>query len=309
MSNMKIAVIGANGFIGSHLVEALMQEKNIELKLFGKSKSSRFPNYKPIEPDNTHFLHDNFRDVDYIFYLASETIPANSWNDPMLEVQKNLIPFLQFLQTISTIGVKKVGYLSSAGTVYGLSEELLTENTNTHPFSPYGIMKLTMENYLNYFYHKTGLKYDIFRISNVYGEGQDTSKGLGLINTLLEKATILKKIQVFGDGNNVRNFIYVKDVAEILTQVATSRFDANHLLNVSSDDSLSLNDIIHLMQKDLGMEFSVEKLEQRGSDNKKTLVDNRKLRSLLPEFKFTSIRDGIKLTHDHIVSTLKEKLK
>lgn len=309
MSNMKIAVIGANGFIGSHLVRTLLEDKTIELKLFGKSKTSQFPNYKPIEPENTHFLQDNFKDLDYIFYLASETIPANSWNDPMLEVQKNLIPFLQFLETVSSIGVKKIGYLSSAGTVYGLSEELLSENTNTHPFSPYGITKLTMENYLNYYFHKNGLKYDIFRISNVYGEGQDTSKGLGLINTLLEKATIHKKIQVFGDGNNVRNFIYVKDVARILTKIATSKFESNHLLNISSDDSLSLNDIIHLMQKDLHMEFAIDRLEQRGSDNKKTLVDNQKLKSLLPEFSFTPIQTGIKLTQDHILQTLKEKSK
>ena len=300
MSKLNVAVIGANGFIGRHLAELLSTDPNISLSLFGRSSHSSFKNYHRIDLNDKHFISEHFKNIDYVFYLASETIPATSWDNPLFEIEKNLVPFINFLDCISKIGVKKVGFLSSAGTIYGESNSAMDEASNKHPFSPYGITKLSMENFLNYFHHHNGLSYDVFRVSNVYGEGQNTAKGLGLINTLMENIIKEKRITIFGDGGNIRNYIYVKDVAGILAQMLKLDPKETHILNIASNDTLSINDIIDILKKELKEEFTVDKKEVRGSDNKAIKISNEKLKKKFPQFVFTPINEGIKLTYAHI---------
>ncbi len=300
MALLNVAVVGTNGFIGKHLVNCLLLNKNIHLSLFGKSASSIFPNYLPINLTDTAFINAHFKNIDYIYYLASETIPSNSWNDPFIEIEKNLKPFLSFLEAISKLNVKKIGFISSAGTIYGQSTNSAFENGNKEPFSPYGIMKLTMENFLNYYHHKYGLCFDIFRVSNVYGEGQDTSKGLGLINTMLEKIITEKQISIFGDGENLRNYIYVKDLAMILNNMLKTDLKTNYILNIASNDTLSINQIIELVKKHVTNDFKIIHEKERGSDNKRIEIDNSKLKKLMPDFNFTSIETGIKQTFEFI---------
>lgn len=300
---MNVAIIGASGFIGSHLVEALGKNPSFDLHLFGKRDNSLFGDkhkYYPIDLLNTQQIEKSFKNIDFVYYLASETIPVTSWDNPTIEIEKNLIPFINFIETISKLKVKKVAFLSSAGTVYGETTGNVREDANKQPFSPYGIIKLSMENFLNYYRHKTNLSFDIYRVSNVYGPGQNTSKGLGLINTMLEKIITEGKVSVYGNGENVRNYIYVKDVAEILANALSSDISLCNTLNVSSDDSLSINQIIDLLHDIVEERFDVDYLEKRGSDNTVVVLNNEKLKNMLPEFKFTPILSGITSTYQFI---------
>ncbi|MGE0567587.1 MAG: NAD-dependent epimerase/dehydratase family protein [Bacteroidia bacterium] len=308
MNNKKIiAVIGSNGFIGSHLVDSLSNDSSIEVRPFGKSDSSKHANYKVLRKNDKDFYENNFKNIDYVYYLASESIPASTWEIPELEIEKNLIPFIDLLNKIASLGVKRIGFLSSAGTVYGLSDDIISENSPTEPFTPYGITKLTMEKFLNYYNKKYGIEFDVFRISNVYGEGQDTSKGLGLINTFIENIITNKKIQVFGKGENVRNFIYVKDVVRLLITIAKFPAKENTIINVASNDSLSLNEIIDLLKTELKLNFNIEYLDNRGSDNKKTLIKNDKQKLMFPDFNYTPINEGLRNTYNSILRELQEK--
>jgi UDP-glucose 4-epimerase len=308
MSVKNIAVIGANGFIGKQLTHALSQLPELSLNLFGRSEYSTNDEkhfYQQIDLNNTELLKKQFAEIDFVYYLASESIPTTSWNDPKMEVEKNLLPFINFLECIVTLKVRKIVFVSSAGTIYGVSSDKLREDSEKMPFSPYGITKLAMEHYLNYFEARHSLRYDIYRVSNVYGEGQDTGKGLGAINTFLEKIIMEKKIVVYGDGEVIRNYIYIDDVAKLLAASVQSNSGESNIYNLSSNDTVSINQLITGIKDIVKENFEVVYQETRRSDNPAIDLDNTKIKKSNPDFKFTELKEGIQNTYAFIKTNLK----
>lgn len=303
MSTYNVAIVGANGFIGRHLTETLLEKPDLSLALFGRSAASVFENklpYTQLDLMNEEQIKKHFADIDIIYYLVSETIPASSWENPLLEIEKNLKPFIFFTETIAKLKAKRIVFVSSAGTVYGPTKEKVREDSATTPFSPYGIMKLTMENFLSYFQQKYGLQFDIYRVSNVYGDGQDTSKGLGIINTFLEKIITEKKIIIFGNGESIRNYVYVKDVAELMYLSILTCTSSSNIYNLASNDTLSINNLVGLMKNIVKENFEVIYKETRQSDNPAIDLDNTKILSAFSDFKLTSINEGITRTYQYL---------
>lgn len=310
---LNIAIIGANGFIGRHLVAILSQSSHIQLSLFGredKNIKGTELHCSKVDLMNVNQINHQFSNIDVVYYLASATIPSTSWENPMLEFENNLIPFFTFTDSIAKLGVKKIVFVSSAGTIYGPSKFKVSENSDKHPFSPYGIVKLTMEHFLNYFKNKYDINFDIYRISNVYGEGQNTSKGLGIINTFIENILSKKEIRVFGNGENIRNYVYVKDVARILSNSSYKDLNSTEIYNLSSNDTLSINDLVTIIKVQIPEEFNVIYEENRKSDNAFIDLDNSKLIEEMNEFQFTPIQIGINETYQYLkkenISILKE---
>ncbi len=297
---MKIGIIGSNGFIGKHLSKELSEITGVSLQLFGRSEMSTSEsglNYKQIDLLNSNQLIHDLDEIDLVYYLASDSIPASSWENPFFEIENNLIPFINFLDCSSKAGVKKIVFISSAGTVYGPSNERLSEESDKKPFSPYGITKLTMENYLNYYSQKHNLQHDIFRVSNIYGEGQNTAKGLGVINTFLENILTNNSITVFGNGEQVRNYIYIKDVVQILSCSIQNNISNSNIYNLASDDNLCINDLIALIQNHISKDFTVHYNDSRGSDNPHIYLDNSKIKHTFPDIEFTPIEKGMQQSY------------
>ncbi len=302
---MNIAIIGANGFVGSHLVQKLQQLPDTDLVLYGRREESVFGNslpYRQVDLRNKEHVSEVVAGADIVYHVASETIPAKSWESPMMEIENNLTPFIHLLEHLVAQKVKKFVFVSSAGTVYGTSDHKLTEDSNKSPFSPYGITKLTMEYYLEYFRVKHGLNYDIYRVSNVYGEGQNTGKGLGVINTFLENILSEGKVTIYGTGDIVRNYIYVKDLAEMMSLSASEPLHHHNIFNVASFDTLSINDIVQQVKAVVNTEFEEIRVSGRKSDNPIIDIDNSKIMEKLPGFKFTPIHEGIEKTYKHILN-------
>lgn len=300
---MTIAVIGSNGFIGRHLTEKLIDLRAHNLLLFGRSPNSYFGRtlpYQQLDQNDRAAVKRQFAEVDFVFYLASSSIPASSWNDPLLEIENNLRPFINFMEALSETSVKKICFVSSAGTIYGPSSEKLTEDAPKHPFSPYGITKLSMEYFLNYFKTKYKIEHDICRVSNVYGMGQDTSSGLGLINTFLEKIIAGQPLKVFGSGQNKRNYIFVKDVAELLCCTLNGGLNESGIYNIASNDSISISEAIEQIKAVVTEQVSIEYAPNRDSDNSAILLDNSRITSRFPDFKFTDLEEGIRQTYAYI---------
>lgn len=299
---MKIAIIGSNGFIGSYLTNFIAHETTHQLVLLGKSSQNKFPNIPYYQIDLLSILEFKslFSDVDFIYYLASSSIPSSSWGNPNDEIESNLIPFLNFTTKIVDLNIKKIIYVSSAGTIYGPSEKKVKEDFDKNPFSPYGIIKLTIEHFLNYYKVKNNLNYDIYRISNVYGFGQDTKKGLGIINTFLESILISKRVKIFGDGTNVRNYIFIDDAVKLLFHSVKSDTSTSNIYNLASNDTISINKLIDVIKSVVNLDFEIEYTESRKSDNSIIDIDNSKLMNEVPDFKFTSIQQGITETFESI---------
>lgn len=293
-----VAIIGAAGFIGQHLLKKLLNENNVNLCLFGRSEATdlQLP-YKKIDFFNNKELQTNFENIEVIYYLVSETIPSSSWDNPKIEIEKNLSPFLNFLEVISKLKVKKrIAFISSAGTVYGATTGKVSESFDKKPFSPYGIMKLTMENFLHYYYVKHQLHYDIYRVSNVYGEGQNINKGLGLINTFLENIIKNNKIKVFGNGESTRNYIYVKDVVELMSLSLQTERKCG-VYNISSNTTLNIKEVIEIIKSIVKEDFEVIYEENRESDNSYIDLDNKGILKCFPDFCFTEIKSAIETTY------------
>ncbi|MBP7809746.1 MAG: NAD-dependent epimerase/dehydratase family protein [Bacteroidia bacterium] len=300
---MNVAVIGANGFIGKHLVAKLSSLPKVNVFAFDISDKSTFDSkitYKKNDLSDAKQIASDFADIDVVYFLASATIPVTSWENPVIEMEKNLIPFINFGNIVAQLKVKKIAFLSSAGTIYGSTKQKVSETSDKNPFSPYGITKLAMENFLLYFKTRYNINYDVYRISNVYGEGQNTSKGLGLINTLLEKIISDHKIKIFGNGETLRNYIYVKDVAELLSLSTTADTGISSTYNISSNDSLTINQIVDVIKNTVTEKFEIVNEETRLSDNSAIDLDNSKIMKAVPSFKFTPIAKGIAQTYSYI---------
>lgn len=302
---LKVLVLGSNSFIGKHLVARLADKENIDLTVFGKKFDSGLGG-------KLQFIQGNFQDSvalqralegqDIVYHFISQTIPSSTWNTPLVEIEKNLNPTLKLIELAAEAGIQKICFASSGGTVYGLQQDLLTEESLTEPFSPHGIIKRTIESFLQYAHLKYQINYDIYRISNTYGEGQNVGKGLGFINTMLENIVNNCPVVIYGDGENVRDYIYVKDVANLLTLSTFKELSDSDIYNVSSNHPVSLNEVIDLIRDVIKIDFDIQYAPHRASDNKKVILDNSKIMRFFNDFSLTDLQDGIKNTYSYLLS-------
>lgn len=299
----KIGVIGGEGFIGKAVVSKLKNDGVHDVLVLGrKQKSSIYTTeeYQSLNWENPVQMIKIFEKLDVIYYLASSSFPFNTWGAPKKEVAENLIPFISILEVASQVGIKKVIFTSSGGTVYGEAQAEKDEKSLTDPFSPHGIIKLTMEHFLNYFEKNHGLRHEVFRISNVYGPGQDTSKGLGLINSIIEKGIKGEVIRIYGDGSNMRNYVFVDDVSELMTRSLVDNINKSDTLNLCSDESLSIKDILEIVEEVMEEQLKIEFVSERKSDVDRILLSNKKIKSSAPEYKFTPLKEAIVKTYKYL---------
>lgn len=299
----RVLVLGSRGFIGRNLVNVLTNDPTVNVTGFGR---------KHPEGLNGHFrfIEGSFEDPnslkaallnqDIVYHLISQTIPSSSWDSPEIEIQNNLRPAIDMIRIAADAGVKKICFASSGGTVYGLNSSVLNENDLTAPFAPYGIIKRTIESFLEYARHRYEINYDIYRISNAYGEGQDVARGLGFINTTLESILHGRPVVVYGDGEAVRDFIHVKDVAALLALSLKKTTDTSDIFNLSSNRPISLNDLLVIIRDVTKVDFAVEYRDGRLNDNKKVMLDNAKIMNVNPGHSLISLEDGVRETYNYL---------
>ncbi len=258
---MKIVIFGGGGFIGSAIVDRLLKDGH-ELRIFERPRVEpyrQFTNDERVEwlTGDLMSLHDvssAIEDCDVVMHLVSTTLPKNSNDDMVYDVQSNLVATLQLLNAMVAKGVRKIVFISSGGTVYGNPIYLpIDENHPTEPHVSYGVTKLAIEKYLLLYQYLHGIKVNILRVANPYGERQRVETAQGAVGVFLSRAIQNQPIEIWGDGSVTRDFIYISDVAEAFSR-AIDYDGANSVFNISSGIGTNLNELIHMIERVLSRE-------------------------------------------------------
>lgn len=302
-------VLGGNGFIGSHLVDKLIAEGHT-VRVFDKYEE----HYRRPLPDvdyrfgdfgNRGLLADALSGVDTVFHLINTTLPKTSNDDPAFDVQSNVVETLFLLEQCVAKKIRKIVFASSGGTVYGKPLALpISENSPTEPECSYGITKLTIEKYLALFHQLYGLNYTIVRPSNPYGSRQNPSGIQGAISVFLGRLARSQPIEVWGDGDVVRDYIYIEDLVLGIYKASTTVSD-ERIFNLGSGTGHSLNQIIHVIRKVTGLEPAVEYKPMRSFDIPQIYLDITRAGKELAWHPGTTLEAGIKETWAFILELQK----
>lgn len=300
---MKIVIFGGGGFIGSTIADRLLLDKH-KLRIFERPRVPPYRKFAESERvewmtgdfSSTHDLGDAISGMDVVLHLVSTTLPKSSNDDPIYDVQSNVVATLQMLNAMVTHKVGKIVFISSGGTVYGNPAYLpIDEKHPTNPLVSYGITKLTIEKYLQMYSHLYGINAITLRVANPYGERQRIETAQGAIGVFLHHALKGLPIEIWGDGSVTRDYIHVSDVAEAFVR-AVEYSGATTLFNISSGNGTSLNDLIHMLENMLGRPVDVRYKPGRPFDVPVSVLSNDLARAELGWAPEVSMQDGIART-------------
>jgi UDP-glucose 4-epimerase len=296
---MKVLVLGGNGFIGSHVVDALLNVGH-KVRVFDRSEDRYRSRLMGVEYFQGSF-QDNFliaealTGIDVVFHGISTTVPGTSNLDPAGDVYSNLIATLKLLKSMSDKGLQRIVYLSSGGTVYGRpTMDPIPENHPLNPVCSYGIVKVAIENYLYMFQELNGFKPIVLRPSNPYGERQGHQGVQGVIGTFLHKAHSNERIEIWGDGSVVRDFIHVCDLSQMCLMAIEN--EVCGVFNVGCGIGHSINEVLACVKTVSNRPLQVEYKSARGFDVARVVLDTSKVVSAFNWKPQIELQDGISRT-------------
>lgn len=300
---IKVLVTGGAGFIGSHLVDRLIQEGNEVIVIDDLSTGKR----KQVNKKARLYKMDiRSKRVERVFrkerpvvmvHLAAQMNVRHSTEDPGFDADVNILGTLNLLEHAVRQGVRKISFASSGGAVYGEQEVFpAAESHRTDPLSPYGISKLAGEKYLAYYANAMGLRSAILRFANVYGPRQEPEGEAGVIAIFAKRMLEGGQPIINGTGKQTRDFVYVDDVVEAL--MVTLAEDIQGTFNVGTGRETTVNECYGIIKeltkstcKDL---FGAAKK----GEQLRSVVDVRKLNEGFDWTPQVSLSDGLKMTVD-----------
>lgn len=254
---MKFIVTGGAGFIGSHLTEQLLAENHSVTVVDNLATGSlqnlpNHPQLKLLQKDILTCNPDDFsQPIDGIAHLAATPSVTQSWLQPLEAHHNNLSATVHIIQLCQSLNIPRLIFASSAA-VYGNKTQLpIIESQETSPISPYGLQKLVSEQYANLFAKQVGLSFIALRFFNVFGPRQmPNSPYSGVISIFTKAMAEGLPITIYGDGQQTRDFIYVKDVAIAISQALTVPLAAGSCIscNLGTGNQTSLLDLIDILK-------------------------------------------------------------
>lgn len=294
-----ILVIGGCGFIGKNLCRRFVRSgyKVTSFDLAAEPEKLACVEYVRGDFFDDEQMEDIIQDQDYIIHAVSTLNPGNSNEKCISGYEKDLLQSVKLCRLL--VGkASKLIFLSSGGTVYGNQRyQPITEEALPIPINHYGNIKLCIENVMRTFRYQARNKMIIVRISNPYGAGQNFQKGVGFIDAVLKNVLTRGTIEIWGDGENIRDYIYIDDVCEMITALLNyeGEFDT---FNISSGAGVSQNQVIRLVKK-MGLEPEVVYRPGRSVDVRRIVLDNRRIKSLYKKDLIT-IEDGLARYYDFL---------
>ena len=296
---MRALVIGGNGFIGSSLVGRL-RAQGVAVRVLDIGRPRTDVTWESVEfvqgslADGSLLPHA-LADVDVVFHLASTTVPGTSNLDPAADVQGNLVATLGLLQAMRAAGVRRIVYFSSGGAVYGnTSVDTVSESQPLHPVSSYGVVKAAIENYLHMYRELGDLEPVVLRPSNPYGPRQSTAGVQGAVATFLALALRGEPIRIWGDGEVVRDYLFIDDLVEMAVRAGLAPDTGT--FNVGSGTGHSLNQLCAVVSQVTGRKLDIQYLPGRPFDVKRIVLDNGAARAAFGWSPRVPLAEGVERT-------------
>lgn len=299
---MRVLITGGAGFIGSHVVERLLPA-GAAVRVIDNLSTGRRENL-PLGHKALEFIEGDVRDfaqvekiaegVDAIVHLAAVASVQASMDDPLGTHQTNFDGTLNLLEAARMHGVRRFLYASSAA-VYGDTKALpVAEEELPRPLSPYAADKLAGEHYLRYYVSKHGLDATAFRFFNIFGPRQDPgSPYSGVISIFTDRLRTGRGVTVFGDGHQTRDFVFVGDLADILTGALDHGGLAGEVLNVGTGRECSLLELLSALEALSGRRIEREHSPARLGDIVRSCADVRRLRARYGSVPQTPVQAGL----------------
>jgi UDP-glucose 4-epimerase len=276
VSRTDVLLLGGGGFIGTALARRLLQNK-MRVHSVGRHDGERIEQLLP--------------QCGTVIHLACNTTPGSSARQPELELG-NLAFTLRLLELLRTQPETHLIFFSSGGTVYGNPEHLpVTEDSPIAPLSNHGAAKASQEAFCQA-HRAHGHAVTILRPANAYGPGQTIKSGFGLVRTMLECARAGTPLEIWGDGENVRDYIYIDDVIEATRRLINLPQDSG-TYNLGSGVGYSVNQVKDIVETVCCTELQTIYRPTRGVDVRGVVLDNSRLNALLGQQAVLGLADGV----------------
>lgn len=300
-----ILILGASGFIGKALTKELSKDHYVvgfDRHILSELKSLR--NVKLVLGDFTKqpCFDDLLHGIDIVIHLICTTIPKDNTDTISDEIVENLVPTINLLESMVRCNVKEIIFASSAGTVYGEADNIINQSASyLNPRCGYGVLKKVTESYFQFYNLRYGINHKIMRITNPYGWGQNKKKMQGLIPILVNKLKNNEEIVIWGDGENVRDYIFMEDLVQAFCKVI--KYNGNqHVFNIGYGKYYSILEVLEKVQVESRKTFTnIKYLPARFCDVKKCVIDLSESQKELNWYPKTDLNLGIRLTVEKLL--------
>ncbi len=298
--NGTILTLGGSGFIGTALSEALVATGN---KVVALSRSATKPHHSSIKYVSGAFnspadFTPLLTDCRTVVHLASSSTPGSSASKPLHELEHNLRVTFALLEALQNVPHCNLLFVSSGGTLYGDKTIIpATESSRIAPMSYYGAAKAAAEHFISAWVQQFSRSATILRPSNVYGPGQAVRQGFGIIPTAFAKIMNNEALEIWGDGNAVRDYLFIDDLIQLCLAIVNNPMGSGaKILNASSNTGTSLNELLNLIEAVTGTHIRRVQHAKRHVDASHVVIDSCEAHRLFCWAPQTSLADGLKHT-------------
>jgi UDP-glucose 4-epimerase len=299
---MNILVTGGAGFIGSHMAKRHLADGHrvVVVDDLSSGRKERLPpKARFVEADIAEFdLEPLLREekIAFVSHHAAQIDLRHSVSDPIGDARANIIGSLRLFEACRRAGVRRVLFASTGGALYGEPEggKPSTEDHPTHPVSPYGCAKLSIESYLYYYRVIHGFETQVFRYANVYGPWQDGTGEAGVIAIFAEAILDGRTPKIRGDGEQTRDYVYVEDLVQAAARAAEQ--GGSGTWNLGTGIETSVNRLFELLARELDYRGTPERVALPPGEQRRSVLDGTLARRTFNLRGYTKLGDGLKAT-------------
>ncbi len=296
-----ILILGGNGFIGYNLVKRFAQRE--KLRIFDREWKHQ------IENENIELITGDFQDADFeailkevdtVFHFISSSIPFDGTEKLLTDIMENVLPTVRLLDAMKKKNVKKIFFISSGGTIYGECMKPARESDKNSPECVYALQKVWIENCLHLYDKYDGIQSYILRIGNPYGLDINRKKHQGIISIFVENIINEKPIEVWGTGENQRDYIYIDEVIDAIEAVYLYK-GMHRIFNIGTGNSYFVREIIEKIEREVGKQAQITYGKARKCDLMKSYLDVSLIRKECGWYSKLTVDQGIRIYIDKLM--------